>query len=87
MNHSVVLGVVREGLIVAGSVGMPLLLTALVVGVLISIFQAVTQIQEASLSFVPKILAVAAVGILLSNWLLSTLVSFLIHCLQVPVGG
>jgi flagellar biosynthetic protein FliQ len=54
----------------------PLLLTALVVGVIVSVFQAVTQIQEQSLSLVPKIAAVAVVIVVLGPWMLGQLVSY-----------
>jgi flagellar biosynthesis protein FliQ len=54
----------------------PLLAVAMVVGLAVSLFQAVTSIHEQTLSFVPKALAVAALGILLLPWLLRTLVEF-----------
>ena len=56
--------------------GGPLLLTALVVGTLVSLLQAVTQIQEMTLVFVPKMLAVFAVAGLSGSWILSVLVDF-----------
>lgn len=60
----------RVALIMAG----PLLLTTLAVGLIISIFQAATQINEMTLSFIPKLLAVGATLVLLGPWLLSTMV-------------
>ncbi|MBK4735682.1 flagellar biosynthesis protein FliQ [Noviherbaspirillum sp. DKR-6] len=57
-------------------ISAPMLLTALLVGLLISIFQVVTQIQEMSLSFVPKLLAVAGVMVISGPWLLRHLVAF-----------
>lgn len=54
----------------------PIFATALVVGLLISIFQVVTQIQEMTLTFVPKILAVVGVLAVLGHWMLTSLVSF-----------
>lgn len=54
----------------------PVLLTALIVGLLVSIFQVVTQIQEMSLSFVPKLLAVVAVMVIAGPWMLRRVVSF-----------
>jgi flagellar biosynthetic protein FliQ len=54
----------------------PVLLVALVVGVIVSVFQAVTQIQEQSLSLVPKIAAVAVVIVVLGPWMLGQLVSY-----------
>lgn len=63
----------RVALIMAG----PLLLTTLAVGLIISIFQAATQINEMTLSFIPKLLAVGATLVLLGPWLLSTMVDYI----------
>ena len=57
-------------------VGLPILLLSLVVCVAVSSFQAMTQIQEATLSFVPKILAMVIALIFFGPWMLSTLVGF-----------
>jgi flagellar biosynthetic protein FliQ len=54
----------------------PLLLVGLVVGLLVSVFQAVTQIQEQSLSLIPKIVGVAVVIVLLGPWMLGQLVTY-----------
>jgi flagellar biosynthetic protein FliQ len=55
----------------------PLLMVTLVVGLLISIFQAATQINEMTLSFIPKLLAVGAALVLLGPWLISTMVDYM----------
>lgn len=55
---------------------MPILIISLVVGLLVSIIQAVTQIQEATLSFVPKIISVFVSMLLFGPWILETVVSF-----------
>ena len=60
----------------AAKVAAPMLLTALIVGFAISLFQAATQIQEPTLSFVPKMIAVAIALLVTGNWVLNTLVSF-----------
>jgi len=57
-------------------VALPLLGVGLVVGLAVSIFQAVTQIQEQTLSFIPKILALAGVLIVLGPWMLNQLLSY-----------
>jgi flagellar biosynthetic protein FliQ len=57
-------------------VGAPVLLTALVVGLVVSILQAVTQVQEHTLSFVPKILAVLVAVALVGPWMLEKLIEF-----------
>jgi flagellar biosynthetic protein FliQ len=56
--------------------GAPLLLTALLIGLLVSLFQAATQINEMTLSFIPKILGVFAVLIIAGPWLLSLIIDF-----------
>lgn len=63
----------RVALIMAG----PLLLTTLAVGLLISIFQAATQINEMTLSFIPKLLAVGVALVLLGPWLITTMVDYI----------
>jgi flagellar biosynthetic protein FliQ len=55
---------------------MPLLLSGLVVGLIVSVFQAVTQIQEMTLSFIPKILAMVVVIVVLGPWMLGQLETF-----------
>jgi flagellar biosynthetic protein FliQ len=60
----------------AAKVAAPILLTALLVGFLISLFQAATQIQEQTLSFVPKMIAVAIALLVTGNWVLNQLVTF-----------
>ncbi len=63
----------RVALIMAG----PLLLITLAVGLIISIFQAATQINEMTLSFIPKVLAVGATLVLLGPWLIGTMVDYI----------
>lgn len=57
-------------------VATPVLLVALLVGLLVSVFQVVTQIQEMSLSFVPKVLSVVAVLVIAGSWMLRQIASF-----------
>lgn len=67
---------------VALMVSLPVLAVALFVGVLVSVFQALTQVQEATLTFVPKILGVGIVMALMGNWMLTTLVTFTRLCFE-----
>jgi flagellar biosynthetic protein FliQ len=76
MNQDTVVNLATQAMGLALKVAGPLLLTALVVGVIVSVFQAVTQIQEQSLSLVPKIAAVAVVIVVLGPWMLGQLVSY-----------
>jgi flagellar biosynthesis protein FliQ len=76
MGPDVVLQLCTQALELALRVGMPLLVAGLVVGLAVSVFQAVTQIQEQTLSFIPKILALAGVLIVLGPWMLNQLLSY-----------
>ncbi len=76
MNVDQALDVVRETLMVAMLISTPILMAGLVVGLAVSILQAVTQIQEQTLSFVPKIIAMVAVVIVLAPWMGVALMEF-----------
>ncbi|HET9732145.1 MAG TPA: flagellar biosynthesis protein FliQ [Acidimicrobiales bacterium] len=76
MNDQGVLQLAGHALTTAGELAAPVLLTSLVVGLLVSLFQSVTQIQEFTLSFVPKLLAISAVLMFSGHWMISTMVSF-----------
>lgn len=79
MNADLVVSLMMKALEIAVMISMPILLFGLIVGLLVSIFQAVTQIQEMTLSFIPKILAIAASVALFFPWMLSTLVEYTIN--------
>jgi flagellar biosynthetic protein FliQ len=72
----------QQGLHLLLLVAAPLLLTVLGVGLVVSIFQAATQINEATLSFVPKMIAAVGILTLAGPWMLSTLVEYLQRTLQ-----
>ena len=76
MNATDVLDVSREAVIVMLKVGSPVLGLALLVGLAISLFQALTQIQEMTLSFVPKIMVIFVSLLLLMPFMMATLVTF-----------
>lgn len=76
MDQSMVLYLAREAVGAVLLVGGPILGVSLLVGLLVSIFQAMTQIQEQTLSFIPKIVAVVVVLLLLSPWMLSVLMVY-----------
>lgn len=77
MNAQMVLTMGQEALLTLLMVSAPILLTVLVIGLLISLFQAVTQIQEATLVFVPKLLAAVAVFAWAGPWMLNILVEYI----------
>lgn len=76
MSQNEVIYMAKEALGAALLVGGPILGVSLLVGLLVSIFQAMTQIQEQTLSFIPKILAVVALMLLLGPWMLTVLTSY-----------
>ncbi len=82
MDAQQVLSEGQNALLMLLMVSAPVLLVVLVVGLLVSIFQAATQINEATLSFVPKIIAAVAVLVIGGPWMMSTLVEFLQRTLQ-----
>lgn len=76
MNQDTVVNLASQAMSLALKIAGPLLLVALVIGLLISVFQAVTQIQEQSLSPIPKIAGVAVVIVVLGPWMLGQLVAY-----------
>ncbi|GAB4037121.1 MAG: flagellar biosynthesis protein FliQ [Rubrivivax sp.] len=87
MDSQQVFTIGQQGLMLLLTVSAPLLVVVLVVGLLVSIFQAATQISEATLSFVPKIVAAVAVLALLGPWMMSSLVDYLREMLQSIPGA
>ena len=65
-----------QTMVISAKLAMPVLLTALAIGFVISLFQAVTQVQEVTLSFVPKLIGVAVVLIVSGHWMLQEAVAF-----------
>jgi len=76
MNSDVVISIATQAMNLAFKVAMPLLMAGLVVGLIVSVFQAVTQIQEQTLAFIPKIVAIAAVLVILGPWMLGQVLSY-----------
>lgn len=79
LTEGQVMDISREAIYTIILTAAPLLLTSLVVGLIISIFQTVTSIQEQTLTFVPKILAVFAVMLLVGAWMLNNMSSFMVQ--------
>jgi flagellar biosynthesis protein FliQ len=90
MNTDQVISICTSAMELAIKVAMPLLLVGLVIGLLVSIFQAVTQIQEQTLSFIPKIAGLAVVLVVAGPWMLGQLITWTEELyMQIPklVGG
>ena len=76
MSQNLVLYLAKEALWATLLVGGPILGISLIVGLLVSVFQAMTQIQEQTLSFIPKILAIMLILVVLGPWMLTVLTTF-----------
>jgi flagellar biosynthetic protein FliQ len=90
MDANQVLDIGLQALIVAAKLGAPVLITSLVVGFAISLLQSITQIQEVTLSFVPKAFAVAVALVVCGHWMISEIVAFthdLFDRIPALVGG
>lgn len=86
MDAQQVLTFGQQALILLLTLAAPLLLTVLAVGLVVSVLQAATQLHEATLSFVPKLLAACAVLVLAGPWMLSSLVEYLQRTIQAIPG-
>ena len=76
MNTSAVLDIGLQALLLAAKLSAPILITALVVGFTISLLQSITQIQEVTLSFVPKAVAVALALLICGHWMIAESIAF-----------
>ena len=76
MHELQAMDLARRSMMIALQLSMPILVLSLVIGVVVSLFQAVTQIQEQTLTFVPKIIALVLALTVLGPWMLHTIVGF-----------
>ena len=76
MTEEIVLNLGRDAIWTTVALAAPLLLASLVVGLIVSIFQAITQINEATLTFIPKMLAIVAVLVVLAPWMTQMITSY-----------
>lgn len=76
MNEQLVLDLGRQALVTTLMVAGPMLAAALLIGLLVSVFQAVTQINEMTMTFVPKIVGILVVGLITLPWVLQVMLGF-----------
>lgn len=76
MNNDFVLEITNQAVKVCLMLAAPMLIGALIIGILVSLFQAVTQINEQTLSFIPKILVIIVAMVVFSPWMMETMTSF-----------
>lgn len=79
MNAEQVMGIMKEAMLVAFEIAGPLLIISIVVGLLVAIFQAATQIHEQTLTFVPKLLVIALVLLALGSWMSKVMNEFVVE--------
>ncbi|MDZ5000525.1 flagellar type III secretion system protein FliQ, partial [Clostridium perfringens] len=73
MSENLIIGIVKDALYTSLKIAGPILIVSILIGLIISIFQATTQIQEQTLTFVPKLIGIAATGLILSSFMLHTI--------------
>lgn len=76
MSENLIIGIVQDALLTSVKIVGPILIVSIVVGLIISIFQATTQIQEQTLTFVPKLIAIGLTGLLMASFMSRTMVGF-----------
>ncbi|MDG2114766.1 MAG: flagellar biosynthetic protein FliQ [Actinomycetota bacterium] len=76
MTDSVVIDIAREAFIISAKLAGPILLASLGIGVVVSLIQAVTSIQEMTLTFVPKLIGSALIVLLAGNWMLAEFTAY-----------
>lgn len=79
MTADIVIDIARNAIFLILKCAMPMLLVSLVIGLLVSIFQTVTSIQEQTLTFVPKLLGIFLILMLTGAWILNNIVEFMVN--------
>ena len=82
MTDTTVINIALQTMVVALKLSAPILVTSLVIGFTISLFQSMTQIQEFTLAFVPKLIGVGIALLICGNWMLHTLMTFTIDLFE-----
>ena len=83
MTTSEVMEVLKQAMLVAFQMAGPLLIVSIVVGLIVAIFQAATQIHEQTLTFVPKLIVIAIVLLVTGSWMLSLFTEFVQHLFSI----
>jgi flagellar biosynthetic protein FliQ len=82
MTTALALELVRRAVLLTLLVAGPLLLTGLLVGIIVGLLQAVTQLQEQTLTFIPKVIAVGVMSVLLLPWMMRQVIQYLVEILR-----
>lgn len=87
MTLGLVMDILRRSIYELIIIGGPLLVVPLIVGLIVSIFQATTQIQEQTLTFVPKVISIFAVLIILGPWMLTRLINYINYLMSMILNA
>jgi flagellar biosynthesis protein FliQ len=82
MTDTTIIHLALQTMLVALKLSAPILLTSLVIGFTVSLFQSMTQIQEFTLSFVPKVVGIGIALLISGNWMLHTMIAFTTHLFE-----
>ncbi|MEO3935425.1 flagellar biosynthesis protein FliQ [Dermatophilaceae bacterium Soc4.6] len=82
MTDATIIDIALRTMMVALELSAPVLATALVIGFVVSVFQSMTQIQEFTLAFVPKVIGVGVALLVCGNWMLHTMISFTVSLFE-----
>lgn len=86
MTSSDIMDVFVQAMIIVLKVSAPILIVSLGIGLIISIFQAATQIHEQTLTFVPKLIAIAVILLVLGGWMINTMTDFFNYICETIIG-
>lgn len=86
MTPESVMDLFREGILVSLKLVAPMLIVSIVIGLVIAIFQAATQIHEQTLTFAPKLLAIAIILLVMGSWMIQLLAEFMQRLFQLMIG-
>lgn len=79
MNENIIVDIARETVFLIIKVASPILIVSLTVGLIVSILQTVTSIQEQTLTFVPKLISILLVVVLFGNWMMTSIREFMVE--------
>lgn len=82
MNEDLIIRLGQDAMKVTAMIAGPMLIATLIIGLIVSIFQALTQINEATLTFIPKIIVVALVIVIAGPWMMDVMTSYTIHLFE-----
>ena len=82
MNEDLIIKLGQEAMKVTAMIAGPMLIATLVIGLIVSVFQALTQINEATLTFIPKMIVVALVIVLAGPWMMDVMTNYTVHLFE-----